>query len=76
MLTPSNLTTIKWAGSNTVMIELERNSARLYLTKNEALDIIAAVTMFVEAYPEDFTMDKLDNVDTVDDKWDWTSTYG
>ena len=76
MLTPSKLTTIKWAGPNTILIEIERNDARLYLTKNEALDLIDAVTMFRDAYPEDFTMKTIDNIDTIDGNWEWTSTRG
>jgi hypothetical protein len=72
MLTPSKLTTIKWVGPNTVMIEIERNSARLYLTKNEAIDLIDAVNMFTEAYPESFSIDTINYTDD----WEWPDTDG
>lgn len=75
MLTPSKLTTIKWASGNTVMIEIERNDSRLYLTKREALDLIAAVNMFKAAYPEDFAPGRIDYED-IGEEDDWTTTHG
>jgi hypothetical protein len=75
MLTPSKLTTIKWASGNTVIIEIERNNARLYLTKREALDLIEAVTMFRNGYQDDFTPENIDYEDITDDD-DWILTHG
>lgn len=75
MLTPSKLTTIKWASANTVIIEIERNDARLYLTKREALDLIDAVKMFKAAYSENFAPDRIDYEDIGEDD-DWTKTHG
>lgn len=75
MLTPSKLTTIKWASGNTVMIEIERNDARLYLTKREALDLITAVNMFKAAYPKDFAAERIDFEDISEDD-NWTTTHG
>lgn len=71
MITPSNLIMIKWISGNIITIELKRDNTRLYLTRKEALDLIEAVNMFKEAYPEDFTEDKLNLEDVKNgDEWD------
>ena len=73
MITKDGLTRIKWAGPNTVMIEIQRNDARLYITKKEALSLIEAVSVFKEAYPENFTPERIDMDDFNDYNWEWGS---
>ena len=70
MHSKDGLVRIKWAGPNTPFFELERNSQRFYPTKRELLAIRQAIKLFVKAYPEDFTEERIDFVDEVDGNWE------
>ena len=63
MQSADGLIRIKWAGPNTPYFEVERNNQRFYPTKRELLSIQEAIGLFVNAYPEDFTEDRIDLVD-------------
>jgi hypothetical protein len=69
MFTKDGLIRIKWAAPNTPFFELERNSQRFYPTKRELVSIRDAIKMFMKAYPEQFTDDRIDLEDEADDSW-------
>lgn len=70
MITNDRLVSIKWAGPNSPYFEIERNNARLYPTKRELVSIRDAINMFLDAYPEDFTKERINFEDVFDDNWD------
>lgn len=70
------LTKIKWISGNTPVIIVNRNDARLYLTKQELLDLKAEITDFINYYNDDFSKAYVNNNDPTIDETDleinWT----
>lgn len=66
---------VKWAGPNTPVIILDRNDARLYLTKIELKDLHELLGEFLEAYDEDFTPTTIMRDDTTIEDIDWTDFF-
>ena len=61
------LVRIKWACSNTPYVECERTNERIYLTKRELIALMQEVGEFVEYYLDDFSYDRINDNDWIDD---------
>jgi hypothetical protein len=59
---------IKWASANTPYLECTRTDERIYLTKRELIDLLREAGEFVEYYLDNFSYDKIDYVDWLDDE--------
>ena len=56
---------VKWAGSNTPVIKLNRNDTMLVLNKRELLELRDEINAFMKYYAKDF---KKHNIDWIDDE--------
>lgn len=54
---------VKWAGSNTPVIKLNRNDTMLVLNKRELLELRDEINAFMKYYAKDF---KKHNIDWTD----------
>lgn len=54
---------IKWCAPNSVFIELNRSEDRLYCTKAELVSIMKGIQVFIIDYPDDFSLDSINNTD-------------
>ena len=61
------LVRIKWASANTPYLECTRTDERIYFTKRELIALMQEVSEFVEYYLDDFSYDKINDNDWIDD---------
>lgn len=59
---------IKWAGNNTPFIRFCKNDERIYLSKRELVALAVEIDSFTHYYKEDFSEDRIDNVDLDEDE--------
>ncbi len=68
----SKLTHVKWIGPNDPIVIVNRNNARLYLTKRELMHLAKEINEFVTYYKEDFSEGRID-VETPPEDFSWNN---
>lgn len=58
---------VKWASANTAVILVNRDDYRLYLTKSELAELGKEINEFINYYSDDFSENRIDYVDNLDD---------
>jgi hypothetical protein len=54
---------IKWAGPNTAYIETVDSDRRIYINKQELVDMLELGSVFIAEYPDSFSTDTIDCTD-------------